>query len=74
MHCCQRNANRSDDRLPVCAQVFASMLCAMHWGIWLFFAGWVAVMVTFVVLLLPETRGRDLETTYQACPEPSGLV
>ena len=37
----------------------------MQWGVFLFFAAWVAVMVAFVWLLLPETRGRALENTFR---------
>ena len=42
-------------------QVFISLLCSFKWGIFLFFAGWVAVMTLFVLLLVPETRGVPIE-------------
>lgn len=42
-------------------QLFLSMLCAMKWGIFLFFAGWVCIMTVFVFFLLPETKGVPLE-------------
>lgn len=42
------------------AQFFLSSLCAMKWGIFLFFGGWVAVMTVFVLLLVPETKGMHI--------------
>jgi len=42
-------------------QVFVSLLCALRWGIFLFFAGWVAAMTAFVFFLVPETRGVPIE-------------
>lgn len=42
-------------------QVFLSMLCAMQWGVFLFFAGWVCVATIFVFFLLPETKGVPVE-------------
>ncbi|CAN6269962.1 unnamed protein product [Urochloa humidicola] len=42
-------------------QVFVSMLCAMKYGIFLFYAGWVLVMTAFVAAFLPETKGVPLE-------------
>ena len=49
-----------------CPQAFSSMLCAFKWGVWLFFAGLVAIMTAFVILLMPETRGISLEETFRA--------
>lgn len=37
------------------------MLCAMQFGIFLFFAGWVVIMSLFVLFFLPETKGVPLE-------------
>ena len=40
---------------------YLSMLCAMKWGIFLFFAGMVLVMTVFAYLFYPETRGLAIE-------------
>lgn len=45
----------------VVAQSFLSMLCAFKFGIFLFFAGWIVIMTTFVYVFLPETKGVPLE-------------
>ncbi|XP_057767888.1 sugar carrier protein A [Salvia miltiorrhiza] len=45
----------------VIGQSFLSMLCAFKFGIFLFFAGWIAVMTVFVYLFLPETKGVPIE-------------
>ncbi|TKW04732.1 hypothetical protein SEVIR_7G128400v4 [Setaria viridis] len=42
-------------------QVFISLLCAMKYAIFLFYAGWVLVMTAFVAAFLPETKGVPLE-------------
>ena len=42
-------------------QVFVSLLCAMRYAIFLFYAGWVVVMTAFVAAFLPETKGVPLE-------------
>ncbi|CAL5031707.1 unnamed protein product [Urochloa decumbens] len=42
-------------------QVFVTLLCAMKYGIFLFYAGWVLVMTAFVAAFLPETKGVPLE-------------
>lgn len=39
-------------------QVFLSILCAMKWGTFLFFAGFVLIMTIFVILAVPETKVR----------------
>ena len=39
-------------------QAFLSILCAMKWGTFLFFAGWVLIMTIFVILCVPETKVR----------------
>ena len=46
---------------PRAGQCFLSMLCAMEWGVFIFFAAWVACMTVFVYFLVPETRGVPLE-------------
>ncbi|BDA43832.1 Sugar transport protein MST3 [Coccomyxa sp. Obi] len=45
----------------VVGQSFLSMMCAMRWGIFLFFAGWVFLMSLFIILFTPETKGIPLE-------------
>ncbi|KAL0427484.1 UNVERIFIED_CONTAM: Sugar transport protein 7 [Sesamum latifolium] len=45
----------------IIAQSFLSMLCTLKFGIFLFFAGWIAVMTIFVYIFLPETKGVPLE-------------
>lgn len=42
-------------------QAFLSILCAMKWGTFLFFAGWVVIMTIFVILCVPETKGVPIE-------------
>lgn len=44
-------------------QSFLSLLCAFKYGIFLFFAGWIAAMTVFVYLFLPETKGVPIEET-----------
>ncbi|XP_031097740.1 sugar carrier protein A-like [Ipomoea triloba] len=44
-------------------QSFLSLLCAFKYGIFVFFAGWVAAMTLFVCLFLPETKGVPIEET-----------
>jgi hypothetical protein len=41
-------------------QAFLSILCAMKWGTFLFFAGWVIIMTLFVFFCVPETKVRVL--------------
>ena len=36
------------------------MMCAMRWGVFLFFAAWIAVMTVFVHFLLPGARRAGL--------------
>lgn len=45
----------------IIGQTFVSMLCAMEWGVFLFFAGWVFIMTLFVIFFVPETRGVPVE-------------
>ncbi|EFJ08583.1 hypothetical protein SELMODRAFT_428805 [Selaginella moellendorffii] len=40
----------------VIAQAFLSMMCHMKFGIFLFFAAWVAIMLVFVYWFIPETK------------------
>nr|GLL45345.1 sugar carrier protein A-like [Ipomoea trifida] len=47
----------------VICQSFLSLLCAFKYGIFVFFAGWVAAMTLFVCLFLPETKGVPIEET-----------
>lgn len=42
-------------------QCFLSMLCAMQWGVFLFFLGLVVIMSIFVFLCIPETKGVPVE-------------
>ncbi|TVU14364.1 hypothetical protein EJB05_37827, partial [Eragrostis curvula] len=43
-------------------QVFLTLLCAMKYGIFLFYAAWLLAMTIFVAVFLPETKGVPLET------------
>ena len=43
------------------AQVFTSMLCHMKFGLFIFFAFFVAVMSLFIKKFLPETKGVPIE-------------
>ncbi|XP_054794719.1 sugar transport protein 13-like isoform X2 [Prosopis cineraria] len=45
----------------VIAQAFLSMLCHFKFGIFLFFSGWVLIMSSFVLFLLPETKNIPIE-------------
>lgn len=45
----------------IIGQVFLTLLCAFKFGIFLFFAGWIMVMTTFVYFFLPETKGVPIE-------------
>ncbi|GAB4823873.1 hypothetical protein N2152v2_010919 [Parachlorella kessleri] len=45
----------------VIGQAFVSMLCAMEYGVFLFFAGWLVIMVLCAIFLLPETKGVPIE-------------
>jgi len=42
-------------------QTFLSMLCALKYATFIYYAAWVAVMTAFVVAFLPETKGVPLE-------------
>ena len=45
----------------IIAQAFISMLCHFKFGIFLFFSGWILIMSTFVLFLLPETKNVPIE-------------
>lgn len=45
----------------IIAQAFLSLLCALKFGIFLFFAGWIVCMTIFVYMFLPETKGVPIE-------------
>lgn len=36
---------------------YLSLLCALHWGIWLLFAGCCGAGAATLVAVLPETKG-----------------
>ena len=62
----------------VVGQSFLSMMCAMKFGIFLFFAGMVCLMSAFVAIVLPETKGiplvgslADHEYTVRCLPQLS---
>ncbi|EEE61102.1 sugar transport protein MST1-like [Oryza sativa Japonica Group] len=42
-------------------QVFIALLCAMKYGVFLFYAGWLLTMTIFVAAFLPETKGMPIE-------------
>ncbi|GMH10899.1 hypothetical protein Nepgr_012740 [Nepenthes gracilis] len=48
----------------IIAQCFLRMLCAMKFGLFFFFAGFVVIMTLFVFLFLPETRKVPIEEMY----------
>ena len=41
----------------------------MKWGVFLFFAGMVIIMTSWVIIFLPETKGKDLENTFRTFQE-----
>eukprot|EP00253_Pinus_taeda_P026983 PITA_26983 len=45
----------------VVAEIFLEMLCHFKYGLFLFFAGWVVIMTTFIYFLLPETKNKPIE-------------
>lgn len=49
----------------VIGQTFLTMLCSMEWGVFLFFAGFVIVMVLWVIFFLPETKGVPIEEVFR---------
>ncbi|EPS73973.1 hypothetical protein M569_00781 [Genlisea aurea] len=45
----------------IIGQLFLSMLCEMKFGLFFFFACWVAVMTVFIYFFLPETKNVPIE-------------
>ncbi|KAL4428661.1 hypothetical protein ABPG77_009767 [Micractinium sp. CCAP 211/92] len=45
----------------VVGQVFLTMLCSMRFGVFLFFAGMLAIMTAFALFFVPETKGLPVE-------------
>nr|XP_018675986.1 PREDICTED: sugar carrier protein C-like [Musa acuminata subsp. malaccensis] len=43
------------------AQVFLTALCHLKFGLFYFFAGWVAIMTAFITFFLPETKSVPIE-------------
>ncbi|RDX70713.1 Sugar transport protein 10, partial [Mucuna pruriens] len=43
------------------AQVFLTMLCHLKFGLFFFFAAFVAIMTIFIAMLLPETKNVPIE-------------
>ncbi|THU57009.1 hypothetical protein C4D60_Mb11t23230 [Musa balbisiana] len=41
------------------AQVFLTALCHLKFGLFYFFAGWVAIMTAFIAFFLPETKSES---------------
>ncbi|KAL5777176.1 hypothetical protein ACOSP7_010102 [Xanthoceras sorbifolium] len=48
----------------ILSQTFLTMLCHFKYATFLFYAGWIAAMTTFVALFLPETKGIPLDSMY----------
>lgn len=48
----------------VLSQTFLTMLCHFKFGVFLFYAFWVAVMTLFIIFFLPETKGISLDSMY----------
>ncbi|KAL9258440.1 Sugar transport protein 5-like protein [Drosera capensis] len=46
----------------VLSQTFLTMLCHFKYGLFLFYAGWIAIMTIFIALFLPETKGIPLDS------------
>lgn len=49
----------------VIGQCFVTMLCTMEWGVFLFFAGMCVIMGLWAALLLPETKGVEIESVFR---------
>jgi hypothetical protein len=50
----------------IIGQFFNQMLCSMQYGVFYFFAGWLAIMTMWVAFCLPETKGIAVETVMDA--------
>ena len=50
----------------IIGQFFNQMLCSMQYGVFLFFAGWLAILTVWVAFCLPETKGIAVETVMDA--------
>ncbi|XP_050207582.1 sugar transport protein 5 [Mercurialis annua] len=48
----------------VLSQTFLTMLCHFKYGIFLFYAAWIAVMTVFIAVFLPETKGIPLDSMF----------
>jgi len=48
----------------VVGQTFPAMLCAMEWGVFLFFSVWVVLGALFTIGFIPETKGLGIEDIY----------
>jgi len=48
----------------VVGQTFPVMLCAMEWGVYLFYGGCMVLGGAFTALLIPETKGLGIEDIY----------
>ena len=46
--------------------MLTSATCAMQFGVFLFFAAFVAIMTVYVWILLPETKGIPVEEIMDA--------
>lgn len=58
----------------LCVQSFLSILCAMKWGTFLFFAGWVLIMTLFVIFCVPETKVSGAARQHLCRPPPSRVA
>ena len=50
------------------AAAFLRMLCAMKWGIYVFFGVWQFMAILFTYFLVPETRGLAIEEVRASAP------
>lgn len=40
----------------IIAQTFVKMLCSLEYGVFIFFAGWLAIATAFTYFFIPETK------------------
>lgn len=45
----------------IIALITPTMLASISWGLYIFFAGWLALGILFVWFMVPETKGKTLE-------------